>query len=165
MTSNIGICRALNMLLDDTVDPEEYDAIVRWDNDCEVLTPNTLRDVAWAACETGWILAPRVNGLINPPPQASPRPIGVDRVVRETHVLGGIFMAIPADLFTDHEYRYDETFPPYTGDEAICGWWRARGGHCGYLQGYDVNHYERVIEQHDLLPDYQARKHAEMSVR
>ncbi len=162
LKENIGICRALNLLLDGPLEADNYDAIVRVDNDGEVLTPGTLRTVAEAAVERGWILAPRVLGLRLPPAEAEPAPLG-DLTVGETVTLGGIFMAMPADLFVDWEFRYNEDFPTYTGDEAICAWWRANGGHCGYLTEYQVNHYERVVEQAERFPAYQARKQAEMS--
>ena len=159
---NLGICPGLNRLLDDII-TGDYDVVCRWDNDCEVLTPDTLRAVCEAADEHGWILAPTVLGLRHPPSRAMPQPLG-DVMVAETATLGGIFMAIPSDLFTDWEYRYDESFPPYTGDEAICAWWRANGGHCGYLTDYEVNHYERVDEQEEKFPEYQARKEREMGL-
>ncbi len=162
MRENMGICPALNYLLDREIDPENFDVIVRWDNDCEVLTPNTLRTVCEAADQSGWILAPKVRGLRFSPAEAAPAPLG-DVFVGETVTLGGIFMAIPSDLFTDWGFRYDETNPPYTGDEAICAWWRANGGHCGYVQGYEVNHYERIDEQMERFPEYQARKELEMA--
>jgi glycosyltransferase involved in cell wall biosynthesis len=162
MFENIGICPALNMLLDRALEPADYDVIVRWDNDCELLTQNTLRDVAEAADATGWILAPHVRGLLNPPPTLPSA--SLDRWwVSETTILGGIFMAIPSDLFTDFGYRYVETNPPWSGDEAITGWWRAHGGHCGYLDGYDVNHYLTTAGQNDDLPGYHERKLAEMN--
>ncbi len=156
LEDNIGICPALNLMLDQAFDPEDYDVIVRWDNDCELLTPNTLRDVCEAADDFGWILSPLVLGLRNQPAMTGTFRLG-DKVVRETSILGGIFMAIPSDLFTDLDYRYDETNPPYAGDEAICGWWREQGGHCGYLTDYQVNHYLTTDGQHHDIPDYFAR--------
>ncbi len=158
---NIGICPALNLLLDGELDASDYDVIVRWDNDCEVLTPDTLKTVCEAAFESGWILAPKVRGLRFSPAEAAPAPLG-GVTVGETVTLGGIFMAIPADLFTDWGFRYDETNPPYAGDEAICAWWRANGGRCGYVLDCEVNHYERIDEQELRFPEYQARKMREI---
>ncbi len=158
---NIGICRALNILIE-SIGVENYDAIVRVDNDAEVLTTGTLRTVAEAAVDSGWILAPRVLGLRLPPAEAAPAPLGA-LTVGETVTLGGIFMSMPADLFVDWEFRYNEDFPTYTGDEAVCAWWRANGGHCGYVHDCEVRHYERVVEQSERFPAYQARKQAEMS--
>lgn len=162
LDENIGICRALNLLMDEAFDPADYDCIVRFDNDCEVVSHNALRETASFALSHDWIAAPTVLGLLNPPPKLPDRLVG-SYLVGETMTLGGIFMAMPAHLFTRHGFRYDERFPPWTGDEDVCRWWRERGGHCGYLRDWQVNHYERIVEQRDVLPAYQERKLAEMA--
>lgn len=161
-SENIGICRALNHLLANACEPARYDVIVRFDNDCEVLQPDTLRTVAETAFEHEAILAPHVRGLLNPPPAVSQRHLG-EHTVSETAILGGIFMAIPASLFAGHRFRYDNRNPTYAGDEAIVPWWRARGGVCGYLDGWEVNHYETTVGQQERFPEYHRRKVAEMA--
>lgn len=166
---NVGITRGLNYLLDEMVypadfevEPSDYDVIVRFDNDCEVVQPGTLRAVCEAAYDFDAILAPHVQLLRHPPAVVGEVDM-IGETIQVTNILGGIFMAIPARLFTDLGYRYDETHPAWTGDEAIVPWWRAQGGVAGYLDGWHVNHYERVQEQADTLPDYQARKAAEVT--
>lgn len=156
---NIGLCRGLNKLLDDA-DVDDYDVIVRFDNDCEVLTPDTLRICAEIAADYGAIVAPTVHGLQNPPHTFSPVGAG-EHVIDQTQILGGIFMAIPAYLFTDHGYRYDESHHLHTGDEAIVPWWRAQGGIAGYVRDLHVNHYMTTDGQLGALPDYFARKDRE----
>ena len=159
---NIGICRALNQLLAASQAAYNHDVIVRFDNDCEVTQPDTLRTVCEVALEYDAIVAPRVNGLLNPPPVVGHAQAGA-HVIEETAILGGIFMAVPARLFNELGYRYDETMPPWTGDEAIVPWWRNQGGCAGYLQGFEVNHYETTAGQRDRHPDYWARKDREMA--
>jgi hypothetical protein len=83
-------------------------------------------------------------------------------VLEETTILGGIFMAIPGEAFWKHGYRFDESMPRYTGDEAIVPWWRRRGGVTGYLDGYTVNHYETSVGQEARYPEYHSRKLSEM---
>lgn len=158
-SENIGICPGLNVLLEQSCDASAYDVIVRFDNDCEVLQPDTLRVVCEEAFEQGIIAAPRVLGLNNPPPV-----LRSDDDLDETAVLGGIFMAIPATAFSVGGYRYDETFPLWEGDEAICGWWRAAGGTVGYLRGWTVNHYLTTSGQHADIPDYFQRTRNEGKV-
>lgn len=153
LDGNIGICRALNLLLDTELDASEYDVLVRFDNDCEVVGYSTLRETTNAALVYDWILAPTVHGLESPPRALPDRLVG-SYLVGETEILGGIFMAMPAHLFSAHMYRYDESFPPYTGDEDICRWWRQRGGHCGYLRDWHVNHYLTTRGQWADRPDY-----------
>jgi hypothetical protein len=159
---NVGITRAANHLLD--VCPlDRYDVIVRFDNDCEVTQPDTLRTVCEVALEYDAIVAPRVNGLLHPPPVVALAQAG-GHVIEETEILGGIFMAVPARLFSEEGFRYDETMPPWTGDEAIVPWWRARGGCAGYLRGWSVNHYETTAGQRERHPEYWARKDREMGL-
>lgn len=162
LSENVGICRGLNMLLD-KLDLYGFDVIVRFDNDCEVTKPNTLRTVCEVALEYDAIVAPHVRGLNNPPPIIGLAQAG-DHVIEETPILGGIFMAIPARLFTEEEFRYDESLPPWTGDEAIVPWWRSQGGCAGYLQGWSVNHHLTTEGQKQDEPEYQARKEREMEL-
>lgn len=162
LNDNVGICRGLNLLLAHACDAREYDVIVRFDNDCEVVQPGTLRTVCDAAVDHDAIVAPRVEGLLHPPPTIRTTRLG-DHVIDETGILGGIFMAIPSHLFTERGFRYDERHPFATGDEAIVPWWRSRGGICGYLHGFTVNHYEGTVAQRERFPQYEARKVAEMA--
>lgn len=161
LDANIGICRALNLMLDEFLDPADYDVLVRFDNDCEVLTPDTLRVVSELAVGHDAILAPKVLGLNSPPPTLRQSSLG-GYPVDETAILGGIFMAIPARLFSELGYRYDERFPAWTGDEDICRWWRLQGGLAGYVTSFQVNHYLTSRGQEEDDPVYVGRKLAEM---
>ena len=165
-SENLGICPALNLLLEESCDPREYDVIVRFDNDCEVLQPDTLRVVSELAAKHHSVLSPRVLGLNNPPRiiNAGMRFGDLDgRVYRidETEILGGIFMAVPAMFFTEIGFRYDDSNPVWGGDEAICAWWRAQGGRCGYVPDFTVNHYLTTSGQHADIPAYFERTLAE----
>jgi hypothetical protein len=150
---NIGICAGANMLLGQALTKARYDVVVRYDNDCEVTDPDTLRVCAELAHTYGAIVAPRVHGLNNPPATIRTVSLG-GRLLDVTGILGGVFMAIPAFMFTEHGFRYDERNPPWTGDEAIVPWWRDRGGVCGYVHGLGVNHYETTDGQRERYPDY-----------
>jgi len=156
LEENIGLCPGLNRLINDG-GIEGYDAVVRFDNDCEVLEPNTLRVVAELAVKHNLILAPRVLGIGNTPPTISEFSVD-DYTVLETTVLGGVFMAIPAVFFTRDGYRYDETNPPWAGDELICTWHRARGGRCGYVKEFAVNHIDTTWGQEARYAGYFARR-------
>ncbi len=156
LTQNIGCCRGWNRLLD-LVNPARYDTVVTFDNDCEVLTPDTLKVVAGLAAEHEQILAPKVHGLIYPPTVHGQFQLGA-HTVDETTILGNIFMAIPAVLFSRDGFRWDERYAVWDGGESITQWHRARGGRCGYVQGYDVNHYLTTLGQVADIPDYFARR-------
>jgi len=157
---NLGLCCALNLLLGDVFDAWDYDVIVRWDNDCELTQPETLSTVAGLALDYDMILAPRVEGLRNPPAHVGEIQVG-DYVVDETSILGGIFMAVPAELYSLDGFRYDESQPPWAGDELIVPWFRARGGRAGYVREFSVNHYKTTEGQRRDIPEYFDRRVAE----
>src|SRR4051812_28437762 len=89
VSENIGICRALNLLLDEAVNPGDYDAICRVDNDAELVQPDTLKTLCELAVSHKAILAPHVNGLRNPPPIIRTHQLDGYRV-SEPHHMGGI---------------------------------------------------------------------------
>ena len=143
-------------MLHELCDPYRYDAIVTFDNDCEVVTPNTLATVAALAAQYETILAPRVNGLLFPPPTINTFALG-RYVVDETTILRNIFMAIPSTLLRAG-FRWDERFAVWDGGESVTQWWRAQGGRCGYVQGFDVNHYKTTVGQREDMPWYAERR-------
>jgi GT2 family glycosyltransferase len=157
LTSNVGIARGLNMLLD-ALDGT-HDVIVKFDNDCELTQPNTLRDVCKVAVEHGTIVSPRILGLNNPPPIMGELRAG-DETVLDIPQIGGIFMAVPAWVFD--EFTYDETSPLWGGDDvSLCAWFRAQGGTCGYVKRFEAWHYEGTSGQHERYGEYFARTLAE----
>jgi glycosyltransferase involved in cell wall biosynthesis len=156
---NIGICKALNELLN-LANPARYDVIVRFDNDCVVQREGTLKKVCEVALRNDVIVAPKVMGLRQPPAVQAEVLLDGDDILQVTGILGGVFMAIPAHLFTDG-FRYDEGSPLWGGDEYICSWFQQeKGGLCGYLKGWEVLHES---DQHDDdYPAYLDRKMTEM---
>jgi hypothetical protein len=158
LTANIGCTKGWNRLLRVASPLGRYDAIVCFDNDCEVLDPDTLVTVAGLAAEHEQILAPRVQGLMYPPATINRFALG-DHMVDETQILGNIFMAIPSVLFWRDGFRWDEqAYQVWDGGESITQWHRARGGRCGYVQGFAVNHYLTTLGQVADIPEYFARR-------
>lgn len=160
LDENVGICRGLNLLLDDVLDPYDYDVVVRWDNDCELTRLGTLARVAELALDYDLILAPRVDGLRNPPATLGELEVGGEPVDLVS-VLGGIFMCVPSELYWLDGFRYDEACPPWSGDELIVPWFYARGGRAGYLRDWHVNHYKTTEGQRRDIPEYFDRRVAE----
>lgn len=153
---NVGICPALNFLLDRVVPLEDYDVIVKIDNDCELLTPNTLAACAHAALEHDALVSPLIHGLRN-------RPAVIYRTndLLVTGMIGGIFLAAPAQVFKDG-YRHNERNPLWGGDDSdLCARWRNAGLLVGYLDGYDANHYLTTDGQHADNPGYFRRRELE----
>jgi len=157
--SNMGISRGLNWLLGVFDHGADYDVVVKFDNDCELTQPNTLRDVARLAYEGGCLLSPRILGLTNPPSPTRELRIG-DETILDVPQIGGIFLAAPAWVYD--EFRYSESNPIWGGDDVeICAWFRAQGGTCGYVKRLEAWHYEGTEGQRDRYPDYFERKFAE----
>lgn len=159
LTTNIGCTKGWNRLLE-VCDPSRYDCVVTFDNDCEMLDPDTLVTVAGLAAEHEKILSPRVQGLMFPPATINRFPLG-EHMVDETQILGNIFMAIPSVLLHRDGFRWDERFAVWDGGESITQWHRARGGRCGYVQGFAVNHYLTTLGQVADIPEYFARRVSE----
>jgi GT2 family glycosyltransferase len=152
---NIGINRGMNQLLDKLQDG--YDVIVKFDNDCELLQPNTLRDVASLVLSGNCFLSPRILGLNNPPPVWGE--FTIDReAIMEIPQIGGIFLAVPAKVY--ETFRYNEA-ALLDDDVTICWWFRGQGGRCGYVKRLSANHYETTNGQHTRYPEYFQRTLAE----
>lgn len=163
LSENIGISRGLNLLLDEALNPADYDVIVKLDNDCELVQPNTLNDVCDLAARGGALLSPRIMGLRQPPAATRELRIG-DDLILDVPQIGGIFLAAPAWLYEDGGFRYSETNPYWGGDDIeVCAAWRANGGTCGYVNRLEAWHYETTCGQEARFADYFVRKHAEMA--
>lgn len=155
---NIGCCRGWNYLVDLYPPiPENYDVIVTFDNDCEMLDADTLSTVAGLAAEYEVILSPHVLGLMHPPPTIGRTHLG-EFAVDLKPIIGNIFMAIPSPLLVRDGFRWDERFAVWDGGESITQWFRARGGHCGYVYGFRVNHYKTTLGQVADIPWYFERR-------
>lgn len=158
---NIGISKAMNVLLEYVGKVGGYDVVVKFDNDCELTTPGTLEVACRLVNEhPTWILSPRIEGLNSPPP--TDHHTEVDGVnVAAMSMIGGIFMAVPADVYT--AYRYDETNPVWGMDDVgLCHWWKRDGRRrVGYLTDYPANHYLTTAGQWADMPWYWERKKAE----
>lgn len=159
---NVGISRGMNSLAE-WANPMDYDVIVKFDNDCELTQPNTLRDVARLTMEGGAILSPRILGLNNPPPVIGELRIG-EEIIQDIPQIGGIFLAAPAWVYD--EFRYSENNPKWGMDDVeICHWFRRQGGTCGYVKRLEAWHYESTEGQRERYPEYFSRKDDELSVR
>lgn len=156
LSENVGISRGLNLLLDEELDPGEYDVIVKVDNDCELLTPNTLRAVAALAVEGDALLSPTILGLRNPPSPTGIRTIGSE-IIRDVPQIGGVFLAAPASIY--ERWRFNEHAPLWgTDDVDLCAWWRFQGGLVGYVPRFEANHYLTTDGQVADMPAYFERR-------
>ena len=158
---NIGIAAGMNLLLDRLVG--DYDVIVKFDNDCLLTQPNTLRNICRLVLKSGSaILSPRILGLNNPPQPTRELRIG-DEVILDIPQIGGIFLAAPGWVYDEYRYPADD-LPKWGGDDAhICAWWRQQGGTCGYVKRLEAWHIDSTQGQQEKYPGYFKRKFAEMA--
>lgn len=151
---NIGISKGINSLLQYA---KRYDWYVKFDNDCELTTKDTLKA---SLQDKNWILSPHIQGLDSPPAIGQEQLVG-DVWVGETTILGGIFMAVPSWVFDD--YRHADDNPIWGMDDVrIVEWFRSRGGRTGYMLDYKANHYLTTAGQRDdNIGGYYTRKELE----
>lgn len=157
LNDNIGIPAGLNHLIEQAFARAEYDVVVKFDNDCELVQEGTLREVARLALQEDVILSPCIQGLQNPPAAIGAWTAG-DELILDVLQIGGIFYAVPAYAY--NSFHYDARFLLFD-DEQICWWWRSKGGACGYVDAYSAWHYETTDGQRLRYPGYFERKDAE----
>lgn len=169
---NLGISKASNQALDAIfgIDkPHEhnhtfYDLIIKFDNDCEVLSENIIgqiveiyQDQIEKNFAPRYVLSPYVEGLTKQPHrgrfvQLCRRRVGM------TGIVGGIFHIVPAEIYAN--YRYPDNLPKAWGqDDDFCHYVKTHGGEVGYIEGLKVNHYETTTGQAQRYPDYFKHKH------
>jgi len=161
LEQNIGISRGMNRLLDEAVSLADYDAIVKFDNDCELVQPDTIRDVVAATLVAGDLLSPRILGLKRPPMVTGTFMVGLETIL-DIPQIGGIFLAAPASFYETFRFREDN---PRWGldDVQVCAEARRRGFRCGYFERLEAWHYETTDGQQARYPAYFDRQFREMA--
>lgn len=156
---NLGIHKGWNWLLGLARDTHDYDVMLTFDNDCELVQPGTLAALADAVVHTQWVLSPRVLGLLHPPAAGPPQQVGA-YTVAPFPTPGGICRAAPAAFWKG--FSFNEDMPVWGGDELHVGQWAAaRGFGVGYLDAWHVNHFETTAGQRERYPAYFDRKDQE----
>lgn len=163
-SDNLGISVASNNCLSYIfAQRNDYDLIIKMDNDCYVRTPNILPQICDVMAEAGdrWILSPRVDGINRQPRRhrtvtIAGHPVGV------TPIVGGLFHVVPAAAYRAYMDAggFPEDLPPAKGqDDHFCHWWiTTQGGQCGYIEDLVVEHYETTDGQANRYPEYFERK-------
>ena len=151
LPSNVGISAGINRLLD-TLEGE-YDVVVKFDNDCALTQPDTLRDIAQLVMESGVLLSPRILGLRRPPAAQGEFFIGEERIL-DVPQIGGIFLAAPGPVY--QTFRNDETNDD--DDVQLCWAYRGQGGRCRYVARLEAWHHETTDGQWTRYPDYFERR-------
>lgn len=161
-TENQGLWNALNTLIQ-LAGPENYDLIITFDNDCEVVTPDILKKISqiYRSLEAqSFLLCPHVGGLNNQPFREDETELRGHKIGL-TRIIGNIFMIAPAAIYQAYKYPSDRLPLGVGGEADICNWWMEEGGKVGYIEDLKVNHYETTNGQEKRYPDYFKRKHEE----
>jgi len=153
---NVGISKASNQALEE-IFRERYDLIIKFDNDCEVVSENILEKIIEIFKDRKkLILSPNVEGIDNQPKRGRYEEIA-GHSIGMTAVVGGLFHIVPAEIY--QQYRYPENLPKAKGqDELFCSWVKATGYKVGYIEDLTVNHYMTTGGQYKHNPGYFERK-------
>lgn len=165
---NEGISKASNEALkmifqEENKARELYDLIIKFDNDCEVISENIIgqiceiyQDIFEKDYLSEYILSPKVEGIANQPSRETFENLG-GRRIGITSIVGGLFHIVPAEIYKS--YQYPEKLPKAWGqDDDICAWFKQKGGKVGYIEGLVVNHYKTTAGQAKDFPAYFERK-------
>jgi glycosyltransferase involved in cell wall biosynthesis len=160
-SENLGISIGSNQALDAI--GKDYDLIIKFDNDCEVISEDILKNIVDIYTDIGllekFMLSPKVEGIGNVIPRFRNAIVGGHKI-GFTHMVGGLFHILPDWLY--QLYRYKEFLPKASlQDGSICHWMQSEGVHIGYIESLVVNHYETTCGQQNRYIDYFLRKEIE----
>lgn len=149
---NLGIGKACNQALD--MIGNDYDLIIKFDNDCEVVSDNILKQIVEVykgikKYAPRYILSPRVGGIVNQPNRHRYNMLA-GRRIGLTAMVGGLFLITDGNL----NYRFNEENRRKGNDTQICDWFKKNGGEVGYIEGLRVNHYKGTNQQAIDYPEY-----------
>jgi len=160
MPENVGISKGSNICLD-AIFLNDYDLVIKIDNDCEIVSENILGQIVEIYSSMGefspkYVLSPRVEGINRQPTRGRYDQIG-GRNIGLTAIVGGLFHVVPAELYK--KYRYPIHLPKAHGqDDTFCKWVKDNGGQVGYVEDLIVNHFETTNGQAQRFPSYFERK-------
>jgi glycosyltransferase involved in cell wall biosynthesis len=160
MSTNVGIAKGINLIRERMQGLTDCKVVVKFDNDCEVVTDNILYHVgklynSKPEFSGEWVVSPRVEGIRNQPERS--REAGWNGYrIGVTGIVGGLFKCKSYKVHM--MYNNNERLPLAWGnDDVFARWFNHNGGTMGYLEDLVVNHY--------LTTDGQARKYPEYFVR
>ena len=134
--------------------PDDYDYIVRFDNDCFVKSVRILSRMIEASelMKDTAILSPRVDGLNNKVERFATKSFGKYNM-GFVEILGGIFRLHPAPLF--NSFLFDTRHPMGIGDAAqVSKWAMTNKIPQAYVENLSVSHGISTNEQYRQIPDY-----------
>lgn len=159
LPENVGIPRGANILLNAIASSEGCDMAAKFDNDCEIVTPDLFDHVARLhELDPKLAISPEISGSIEGTYwHHSQRTLGPYRVA-STDLLAGLCMAVPWSVF-GKGFRFCEERPIYGGEDSeLTRHLLASGHHPAYAMDLEVRHWPSTKEQDKRYPEYNARK-------
>lgn len=152
LVMNIGINRGVNYIVDKIGD--DYDIIVKIDNDVEIETDGWLEKMIKVLAPRS-VISPYVKGLID-------NRGGVDRYgnIKELNIgltpfIGGICMIGHRQAWKEDSGGWEFPRPKHAGgDKAFCSKLQMAGYRFGYKEDVIIKHIESTTGQHERYPDY-----------
>lgn len=165
LDENIGITLGSNKLIDDIKKTDDYQIIIKIDNDCKFMTLDWLASIVdlWKRNHKLYI-SPYVEGLVQNPGGA--QRVGYSHIgpyfVEVTQHVGGIFAAIDARAYK--EFRWTDQFLHGNQDMEASMAFRKLGYMPMYLPIHRIQHCDGTEGQHEKFPDYFKRRKKEKTM-
>jgi glycosyltransferase involved in cell wall biosynthesis len=162
---NVGISKASNQALDAI--GNNYDIIIKMDNDCEVESDKWLETIIDVYERSGqYIISPYVEGLVDSPggvKRIRNGYIGRHTLGLTTH-LGGLCIAAPYKVYQG--FRWEEEDFLHSSQDYIFS------QHClkqryalAYLENIRVMHMDTTVGQQEKYPEYFEKRMKEKTIR
>lgn len=121
---------------------KKCDLVVKFDNDCEVITDNILKKLAsFCKRHKNRVVSPKIHGINHPPKGV------MSGEWEKLDMVGGIFRAMPYKIFMDMAEM------EILCDSKQAEYFRKNNIEAGYLLSIEANHYETTNGQKERLGD------------
>lgn len=152
---NHGIPVASNEALD-MIKPEEYDYIIKVDNDAKFKTKGWLEDALKVYDRTQMMcLSPYIEGLVGSPGGTRREIYGMidDQYLGMVCHLGGIFTMAPSRIYWDWRWPVSG-FMQGGNDVIFSNFVQDLGYQMAYMENHRVEHFEGTLGQEKKFPEY-----------
>jgi len=160
LAMNIGINRGVNFAIDRI--GEEYDVIIKLDNDLEIETDGWL-EKCLKVLRPKLLLSPYVKGLIDN--RGGVNRIGFDNIIGYTPFIGGICMIGLKQAWKEDSGGWEVPKPKHAGgDLSFCMKLQLAGYRFGYREDVIIKHIDTTVGQQEKYKDYFELRKQERSV-
>jgi len=156
---NHGIPVSSNQALD-MINPDNYDYIIKVDNDAKFKTKNWLEDFIGIYSRGQMMcLSPYIEGLVGMPGGSIRQTYGMveDQFLGMVNHLGGIFVMAPAKIYD--KWRWPISGFMQGGNDVIfSNYVQNLGYQMAYVENHRIEHFEGTLGQEKKFPEYFSEK-------